>query len=41
VKEYLGYITKPWDRRFRPRRPGDEYVTCHDDDADAEGGDGG
>jgi hypothetical protein len=37
VKEYIGYITKQWDGRFRPKRTGDEYVTY--DDADEEGGD--
>jgi hypothetical protein len=40
VKEYCGYICKQWDRRFRPKRPGDEFVTydeTDDDDDDEEG----
>jgi hypothetical protein len=37
VKEYCGYITKQWDRRFRPKRPWDEFVTYSDDGI--EGGD--
>jgi hypothetical protein len=34
VKEYCGYIARQWDRRFRPRRPGDEFVVYGDDEAD-------
>jgi hypothetical protein len=34
VKEYCGYICKQWDRRFRPKRPGDEYVIYHETDDD-------
>jgi hypothetical protein len=47
VKEYVGYICKQWDRRFRPKRPGDEFIVYHeadedDDDApDEEGTAGG
>jgi hypothetical protein len=50
VKEYLGYIAKHWDSRFRPKHPGHEYVTYRGADADADedgdgeqhgGGDGG
>jgi hypothetical protein len=47
VKEYLGYICKQWDRRFRPKRPGEEFITYRetDDDEgadpDEEGGSGG
>ena len=35
VKECVGYITKHCDGRFRPKRPGDEYVTY---DSGTEGG---
>ena len=42
VKEYAGYISKQWDRRFKPKRYGEEYVTSDDaDDADDDDGDGG
>jgi hypothetical protein len=38
VDEYVGYITKQWDRRFRPKRPGHEYVI---DGVEPEGSVGG
>jgi hypothetical protein len=40
VKEYYGYIAKQWDRSFRPKQPGYEFVVYGDDaDEDDEGGD--
>jgi hypothetical protein len=40
VKDYLGYLCKQWDRHFRPKPPGSEYLVCRetdDDDPDEEG----
>jgi hypothetical protein len=37
VTEYVGYITKQWDRRFRPKRTADEFVTDSDADPDDDG----
>jgi hypothetical protein len=41
VAEYFGYITRQWDRRFRPKPPGHEYLTDGDDDGYDDGGDRG
>jgi hypothetical protein len=36
VAEYTGYITRQWDRRFRERVPGSEYVRYADDEGDGD-----